>query len=587
LAAAVAGVLVLAAALAGGALWVVSEQAAVERMAEVDLQEMADRRKESKWPESRAALGRAKARLGDRGSADLHRRIDRAEVELTLIARLDAARLTGSWTTGGVPSHARADDEFESALRDAGVWLPGDDPEVVARRIRASDVSAALVNALDGWADLTRDAARRELLLQITRIADPDPGGWRSQARDPAVWANKAALERVAEAAPVAELRVPLFLLFAERCRRAGIDPSDMLRKVHSTQPSDFWLSLRLGEYAYNRRRFFEATRFFQAAVVLRPDAAVAHSDLGLSLANIVDWRKEALVPLLEAKRLDPDAPEIRKNLALVLETRGDHAGVIEHVRFALQSEPSSVTLHVMLARNLEAQKKDDEALAEYRRAVECDGRNQEAQMGLRTIPIRRGQAKEVIAAWKEALASDPPDHDAWYGYAELCLYLGHEDEYRTARSKLLARFANEASPGVAERVSRACLLRPAEGAELKQAAILANRAAAADRTKVGAAFAHFQFAQGLADFRQGQLDRAIAAMRGEASKVLGPAPKLVLAMALFQKGEVAEARKVIAAAIAGHDWSPANVRDQDGWIYHSLRREAEAMIPFDPPTKR
>ena len=61
-------------------------------------------------------MGRAKARLGDRGSADLRRRIDRADVELTLIARLDAARLTGSWSTGGVLAYARADDEYESAL---------------------------------------------------------------------------------------------------------------------------------------------------------------------------------------------------------------------------------------------------------------------------------------------------------------------------------------------------------------------------------------------------------------------------------------------------------------------------------------
>jgi eukaryotic-like serine/threonine-protein kinase len=75
--------------------------------------------------------------------------------------------------------------------------------------------------------------------------------------------------------------------------------------------------------------------------------------------------------------------------------------------------------------------------------------------------------------------------------------------------------------------------------------------------------------------------------MRGDASKVLGPAPKLVLAMALYQKGEVAEARKALAAAVAGHDWSPADVRNQDGWICHSLRREAEAMIPADPPAKR
>jgi serine/threonine-protein kinase len=588
LSAAVFGVLVLAIGLAGVALWVVSERAAVERMAEKDLEELSDRRKESKWPEARAGLGRAKARLGDRGSADLRRRIDRADVELTLIARLDAARMTGSWSTRGVLAHARADDEYESALRDAGVWLPGDDPDVVAARIVASDVSVALVNALDGWADLTRDAARRELILRITRLADadPDPAGWRRKARDPAVWADRAGLERVTKVAPVVEPRVPLFLLFAERCRMAGPDPSDMLKKVHRSHPTDFWLNLRLGEHAHNGRRFTEAVRFFQAAVVLRPDAAVAHNNLGLSLANVAAWRDEALVSLFEAKRLDPDAPQVRKNLALVFESRNQRAEVIEHTRFALRFEPNSVWLRVMLARNLVALKKDDQALAEYRRAVECDGQNHEAQIGVRSILIRRGQAKEVVAAWKKALASDPPDHDLWYGYAELCLYLGHEDEYRTARRELLARFKNATAPGVAERVSRACLLRPVEGDELKQAAILASRAAAADRAKAGTAFAHYQFVQGLADYRQWRFEQAVATMRGEASKVLGPAPKLVLAMALYQSGEVAEARKTLAAAVAGHDWSRANVRDQDGWIYHSLRREAEGMIPATPPAK-
>src|SRR5262245_11597044 len=92
-----AAVIVLAAALAGGALWVVSDRAAVERAAEEDMREMIEYRERTAWPEARAALGRAKARLGDRGSADLRRRIDRADVELKLIARLDAARMTGSW----------------------------------------------------------------------------------------------------------------------------------------------------------------------------------------------------------------------------------------------------------------------------------------------------------------------------------------------------------------------------------------------------------------------------------------------------------------------------------------------------------
>jgi tetratricopeptide (TPR) repeat protein len=582
LAAAIAGVLVLAAALAGGALWVVSERGADNRAAEDDLREMADYRGQSKWPEARAALGRAKARLGGRGSADLRRRIDRADVELTLIAKLDAARLAGSQTVGGKYTLSRADDNYEAAFREAGVWLPGDDPEVVAARIKASDVSMALVNALDSWAGLTEDDARRERFSRIARVADPDSNGWRRRTQDPALGEDRAALGRVArdiEDSPAADPRVSLFLLFADRCRKAGVDPSRMLKRIHRAQPNDFWLNLRLGWDAEFARRYEEAVQFYHSAVVLRPDASIAHNNLAMALLRMKDRGDEVIEHLKEACRLDPESHVVRVNLANELTVSNRHAEAIGHTRTALRSEPNSALLHEILARNLEALKEDGEALAEHRRAVACDRRFSPAQRGLRDFFLRRGRPEKAMAAWKEALAFDPPDHDAWYGYAELCLYLGHEGEYRAARSKLLAKFANEPAPGLAERVSRACLLRPLEGDELERAATLADRAAAADRAKFGTTVVYFQFPQGLADYRRGRFDRAAATMRGEVSKVLGPAPKLVLAMALYQGGEVGEARKALAAAVAGHDWGPANVRDQDGWIYHVLRREAESVI--------
>jgi serine/threonine-protein kinase len=79
-------------------------------------------------------------------------------------------------------------------------------------------------------------------------------------------------------------------------------------------------------------------------------------------------------------------------------------------------------------------------------------------------------------------------------------------------------------------------------------------------------------------------LDRAIATIREDVANVLGTAAKLVLAMALHQSGNVVEARKVLAAAVTGHDSNPAAVRDQDDWIYHSLHREAESLIMSNIP---
>jgi eukaryotic-like serine/threonine-protein kinase len=86
-------------------------------------------------------------------------------------------------------------------------------------------------------------------------------------------------------------------------------------------------------------------------------------------------------------------------------------------------------------------------------------------------------------------------------------------------------------------------------------------------------------FAQGLAEYRQERFDQAISRMQGDASRMPGPAPRLVLAMALHRSGQVAEARKTLAAAVLAYDWRANQARNHDDWIPHVLRREAEAMI--------
>src|SRR5262249_42608097 len=73
-----------------------AEQAATERAVEEDLREMAGRQETLSWPEARAALERARGRLGDRGSPGLRRRLDQGERDLALAAQLDDIRLDDS-----------------------------------------------------------------------------------------------------------------------------------------------------------------------------------------------------------------------------------------------------------------------------------------------------------------------------------------------------------------------------------------------------------------------------------------------------------------------------------------------------------
>jgi serine/threonine-protein kinase len=97
-------------------------------------------------------------------------------------------------------------------------------------------------------------------------------------------------------------------------------------------------------------------------------------------------------------------------------------------------------------------------------------------------------------------------------------------------------------------------------------------------------AYPYCLFAEGLARYRQGRFDDAIKLMTGEAASVMGPCPRLILAMAQFQKGQQQEALESLAAAISSHDWSESKEDNHDAWIAHILRREAEAMFGLNLP---
>jgi tetratricopeptide (TPR) repeat protein len=217
--------------------------------------------------------------------------------------------------------------------------------------------------------------------------------------------------------------------------------------------------------------------------------------------------------------------------------------------------------------------------IAVLKRAIALDPNRADPRRTVPTDLLRQGRLEEAQVAWRTALEGNPLDHNAWFGYAELCLFLGREDEYRRARQDLLTRFSITHNPYFAERTGRACLLLPATGDELRQATALTRRAAASDPSAHGGSYPWFHFAQGLAEYREGKFDQAIATMRGDASRLDGPITRLVLAMALYRDGQLAEARKTLEAAVLSYDWKVTQARDVYAWISHVLRKEAEGLF--------
>ena len=193
-------------------------------------------------------------------------------------------------------------------------------------------------------------------------------------------------------------------------------------------------------------------------------------------------------------------------------------------------------------------------------------------------LVARRGKSREfqeLRDEWEKELEHNPAEHDAWYGYAELCLLLGREDAYRRNRTAILDRFGKTTNPVIAERTARACLLIPATGTELEQAAALAERAVTLG--KQHGYYPYFMAAKALAEYRLGRFESAIE--WGGKAEVRGIAPMLlVLAMAHERLGHKEEARKFLTEALTFYDWNNIEWRR----IILPLRHEAAALLNFD-----
>jgi serine/threonine-protein kinase len=569
--------LLVAVALVAGSLWLAVQRARLRDAVEGDLKEVAGLQESARWSDAQVVLDRADARLGGGGPGDLRRQLDEAQRDLDLVMRLDAIHLR-RLTRGELAfDKARASRESADAFEQAGLGTMADPPARLAERINASAVRGALVAAVHDWAACATDKAQRNWLLQVARPTDCDADSWRRRAYDPAVWEDPSALAELARTTPVAREPISLLLALGEQLRALGGDAGPLLRRVQSEHPADFWANLVLGD-AVLKAAPVEAGGYYRAALASRPGAAVGYTSLGDAL-SAQKLLAEAIAYYRRAVEIDPQYPRGYTNLGNALKAAGMVEEAIACYQRALEADPDYAWAHFDLANTLREEGRTEEALAHFRRFHDLDPTNPHVANILRADLVCRGRGEEVLQAWKKVLEADPPEHNTWFGYAALCLFLGQEAEYRRARQALLRRFGDTSDPYVAERTSRAVLLAPAPEDQLRAAVALAERAVAAKATTDQWIYPYFLFAQGLAEYRQGHLDSAISLMRGDAATVMGPAPRLVMAMAQYRSGRREEARTTLAAAINGFDWRAAHVASHDHWIWHVLRREAEALI--------
>jgi serine/threonine-protein kinase len=185
------------------------------------------------------------------------------------------------------------------------------------------------------------------------------------------------------------------------------------------------------------------------------------------------------------------------------------------------------------------------------------------------------GRLDETPSIWKKLLNRAPDNHNSWFGYAELCLYLDRDEDYRWACTEMLKRFGDTTVPILAERVARACFLRPTEGAEFERALALVDRAIATD--PAGPDYPYFQLAKGLAELRRGHYESAIDfCSQAESRNIFSPICRCIIAIAEQELGRSTEAQETLAR---DRDYLPLFEGDMNAWIYAVLCREANQRV--------
>lgn len=551
------------------------DRAVVLQAVQIHLAELEESLKRQAWKESRAKLDLAEARLRAADDRELKAKISSYRRQLDLVERLEEIRLKRADTVPGANNFVLAAKAYEEAFRDSQFFTPDDDPKTIADRIRATLIAPAIVEAIDDWTLCVRTPIALQRLLDIVQLADSNPAN--APLRERTLWSDPQALQKTVEEIAIGDQSIALMIDLSDRFHQIGGNPVPFLKRIQQVHPDDFWINYALG-VAVQRQNASESMRYYQAAIAQRPNAAVVHNDLGTALCS-QKREGEAIDEFKEAIRIDPVNASFRYNLAQALTSVERRNEAVEELRRALEFDPGFVRCRSYLGRVLGELNRHEEAIVECRRAIEVDRREWPAYRELHTSLFTLGRREEALTSWKEMLELEPPAHDEWDGYAELALFMGNVDEYLKTRKRLVEKFGSTTDPFVAERTGRSCLFLPPSDDELQQVTKLVDLALASPSPQVRGYFRYFRFAKAFAEYRAGKFESALKYLDAETLRVLGPAPRLLLAMCQYRLGQVELARENYATATGAYDWDLAKATSADSWRYHLLYQEAKTLI--------
>jgi tetratricopeptide (TPR) repeat protein/serine/threonine protein kinase len=513
-----ASVISVALLLAVGSLgWAIRDRAArhakMAGQVELILNEVDVLEREQKWSQALAASRRAEAAVaGGEADAETAERVRQRLKDLVFIERLEQIRMQRATWVEGSFNYAGADRDYSRTFRDYGVDVEELAVEASIDRLKARPALAIpLAAALDDWVDVQRvlsekDADGWKRLVAVARGIDPDPV--RDQLR--ASWGRPVSevqddLRRLAESIDIrAQLPATLHSL-ASTLR--GANQSDaglrVLRDARYLYPGDFWLNFGLAFELHQRKDYEGASRFYNAAVSIRPHSTAAHNNLGLALRDL-NKLDEAVACYRKVIELDRTFANAHVNLGWALARQKKWGEATNAYRKAVALGLGKADVYFHLGNSLAHQKKLDEAVTCYRKAIELDRRLFDAHVNLGVALSYQNKLDEAIAHYKEAIDLDPK-HAAPYTKIGSAL---HEQKKLDAAIAAYGKALELDPKSVEAHLNLGCLLcddlrAHDKAVECFHKAIELDSNHALARRNLGVAFAN-----------QGKLDDAVAAFR-------------------------------------------------------------------------
>src|SRR5262249_32562525 len=154
------------------------------------------------------------------------------------------------------------DSRFAAAFREFGIDVDALEIAEVAARIGRTNITAAIVKALDGWAAVRRTTRNDEAwrkLVEIPRLVDRDER--MHLVRAALLTRDREALEKLAAEVLPRKFSPATLLLLGNTLQNLGCTTKvviDVLEKAQRQYPDDLWLNDALGTmylYKFQPRR--------------------------------------------------------------------------------------------------------------------------------------------------------------------------------------------------------------------------------------------------------------------------------------------------------------------------------------------